>query len=52
MLSKTMDANEMLRVGFLNELVSQVDLQQTVDDYQKSIIECDSLEGLVKITEE
>jgi enoyl-CoA hydratase/carnithine racemase len=42
MLSKTMDANEMLRVGFLNELVSHDDLQQTVDDYQKSIIDCDS----------
>ena len=32
----------MLRVGFLNELVSHDDLQQTVDDYQKSILECDS----------
>lgn len=42
MLSKTMDAYEMLRVGFLNELVSQEDLHQTVDDYQKSILECDS----------
>lgn len=42
MLSKTMDANEMLRVGFLNELVSQEELYQCVDDYQKSILECDS----------
>jgi enoyl-CoA hydratase/carnithine racemase len=42
MLSKIMDANEMLRVGFLNELVSKDDLHQTVDDYQKFILECDS----------
>jgi 1,4-dihydroxy-2-naphthoyl-CoA synthase len=42
MLSKTMDANEMLRVGFLTELVSHDDLDKTVEDYQKSILECDS----------
>lgn len=41
MLSKTIDANEMLRIGFLNELVSQDDLHLIVDDYQKSILECD-----------
>jgi len=41
MLSKTIDANEMLRIGFLNELVSQEDLYLTVDDYQKFILECD-----------
>jgi 1,4-dihydroxy-2-naphthoyl-CoA synthase len=41
MLSKTIDANEMLRIGFLNELVSQEDLHLIVDDYQKSILECD-----------
>ena len=41
MLSKTIDANEMLRVGFLNELVSQDDLRPTIDNYQKSILECD-----------
>lgn len=42
MLSKTMEADEMLRVGFLNNLVSIENLYQTVDDYQKSIMECDS----------
>lgn len=42
MLSKTMDANEMLRVGFLSDLVTQDDLYKTVDEYQKSILECDS----------
>lgn len=41
MLSKTIDANEMLRIGFLNELVSQEDLLLVVNDYQKSILECD-----------
>jgi enoyl-CoA hydratase/carnithine racemase len=43
MLSKTIDANEMLRIGFLNELVSQEDLHLVVNDYQKSILECDPL---------
>jgi enoyl-CoA hydratase/carnithine racemase len=42
MLGRTMDADEMFRVGFLNELVSQEDLMTTVDDYQKSILECEA----------
>ena len=42
MLSKTINANEMLRIGFLNELVPQEELHLAVDDYQKSILECDS----------
>jgi enoyl-CoA hydratase/carnithine racemase len=41
MISKTIDANEMLRIGFLNELVSQDALHLTVNDYHKSILECD-----------
>jgi len=42
MLGKTMDSNEMLKVGFLSELVFKEDLNSTIDDYQKSILECES----------
>jgi enoyl-CoA hydratase/carnithine racemase len=42
MLGKTMDAQEMLRIGFLNELVPAAELPDVIDGYLQSVIEGDS----------
>lgn len=42
MLGKTMHAEEMLRVGFLNELVAPAELHATVEDYLTSVLECEN----------
>jgi enoyl-CoA hydratase/carnithine racemase len=42
MLGKTMEADEMLRVGFLNDLVQPTKLNLAIDDYLKSVLECEN----------
>jgi enoyl-CoA hydratase/carnithine racemase len=41
MTAKTIKADEMLRIGYLTELVARETLQETVGAYESAIAECE-----------